>query len=138
MPVAILVVQGAIVTLFSLLFIAMPSINSSYWILVALASELYMIMYILMFITAIRLRYIKPEVVRTYRVSKGLAGLWVISCLGIFGCLFAIIIGLFPPAQVDTGNLILYESVLIGGILIFCLLPILIFNARKPEWKKPI
>ena len=39
----------------------MPSVDSSYWVLVALASLLYMLMYVLMFIAAIVLLINTPK-----------------------------------------------------------------------------
>ena len=68
MPVSILILQAIIVSILSLVFLYMPSVSASYWILIAMAAELYMIMYVLLFISAIRLRTIKPDVERTYRV----------------------------------------------------------------------
>ncbi len=136
MPTNILLTQAIIVTVLSLVFLFMPSVNSSYWILVALASILYMAMYILMFTAALRLRYTKPHVQRSYQVPGGNKGLWFVCLLGIFGSLFGFFIGFFPPSQLDTGSLISFESFLIGGALLFCSLPFLIYRLRKPHWKK--
>lgn len=134
MPVAIMVAQGIIVSFLSLVFLTMPSVSSSYWILLALASSLYMVMYVLMFLAAIRLRRIHPETPRTYRVPGGTVGLWVVSGLGICSSSFSVMISLFPPSQIETGSSFLYESILVGGIFLFCSVPFLIYRARKPEW----
>lgn len=136
MPTNILTTQAIIVTALSLIFLLMPSVNSSYWALVALASLLYMLMYILMFISAIVLRYKKREVVRLYKVPYGKVGMWVISLLGICGSTFGVIISFFPPSHIDTGSLIILETFLVGATLIFCAAPFLIFASRKPHWKK--
>lgn len=136
MPTNILITQAIIVTALSLIFLLMPSVNSSYWALVALASLLYMLMYILMFISAIVLRYKKREVVRLYKVPYGKVGMWVISLLGICGSTFGVIISFFPPSHIDTGSLIILETFLVGATLIFCAAPFLIFASRKPHWKK--
>ena len=53
----ILLVQGLAVTLLSLLFVVMPSVQSFYQILSQLTVLLYLIMYLLMFSGAIYLRY---------------------------------------------------------------------------------
>ena len=49
----------------SLVFLYMPAVSSSFWILTALSAQSYAIMYVLMFIAALRLRYFKPDVERT-------------------------------------------------------------------------
>jgi putative glutamate/gamma-aminobutyrate antiporter len=136
MPISILIAQAIIVTILSLVFLFMPSVNSSYWALVALASILYQIMYVLMFISAIVLRHKSPETPRPYRIPFGDAGLWITSILGILGSIFGLIFGFFPPSQFSTGKLIYFESFLIGGSAVFCLAPLLIFHFRKPSWSR--
>ncbi|MBX7065756.1 MAG: APC family permease [Parachlamydiales bacterium] len=134
MPTNILITQALIVTVLSLVFLFMPSVNSSYWALVALASLLYMIMYVLMFISAIVLRKKAPHVPRLYKVPA----LWLFSILGIIGAGFGFFISFFPPSQIDTGSLIILESFLIGATIIFCAAPFLIFASRKPHWHKKL
>lgn len=138
MPVALLVTQGIVVTLFSLVFIVMPTVSSAYWILNAMVAQLYLIMYLLMFAAAIRLRYIKPNVERAYRVPGGKMGMWIVAGLGILGAGATFIIGFFPPAQITTGNTFFYVVFLIGGILIACLAPSVILLFRKPKWSQPL
>lgn len=136
MPVNILITQAIIVTILSSIFLFMPSVNSSYWALLALASILYMIMYVLMFIAALSLRYKYPKTPRAYKVPFGLPGLWITCLCGIFGAGFGCIIGFFPPSQVETGTLAILESFLIGGAIFFCTLPFIIFASRKAHWRK--
>jgi amino acid transporter len=136
MPTNILIAQAIIVTVLSLVFLLMPSVNSSYWALVALASLLYMICYILMFISAIVLRYKHPHTERIYKLPYGNFGMWAVALLGIFGSAFGVVVSFFPPSQIDTGSLIVLEVFMVGATLIFCVAPLLIFAARKPHWFK--
>jgi len=133
-PIHILIAQAIIVTLISLVFLFMPTVSSSYWILTALTIQLYLIMYILMFAAAIKLRYSKPDVNRAYRIPGKNFGMWFVAVIGISGALFAIIIGFFPPAQLPTGNLFFFEAFLGLGIIIMCAVPLLIYQFRKPQW----
>ncbi len=136
MPVGILITQAIIVTFLSLVFLLMPSVNSSYWILVALASILYMIMYMLLFISAVTLRLTKGEVPRPYRVPGGKWGIWVVSGLGFIGSAFGFLISFLPPSQLDTGNYPIFISILVGGGLLFCGVPLWIYHSRKKDWLK--
>jgi putative glutamate/gamma-aminobutyrate antiporter len=136
MPLALLLLQGLIVTLLSLVFLWMPSVSSAFWILSALVSQLYLIMYLLLFAAAIKLRYKKPDVKRAYTVPGGKAGMWVVAGLGIISSLFAIVIGYFPPSQLDTGNTLWYIAFLMIGALLVCFGPALILLFQKPHWKK--
>ena len=60
--------QGIIVTVLALLFVLIPNGNTAFATLVDMATALYLVMYMLMFAAAIRLRNTHPEVRRTYRV----------------------------------------------------------------------
>lgn len=136
MPVNIMVAQGIIVSALSFVFLFMPTVNSSYWVLVALASLVYMIMYILMLVSGIVLRYTHPEKERAYKIPYGNVGIWIISILGILGSAFGFVISFFPPSQFDTGNIAILESFMIGSTVIFCSAPFIIFACRKPSWLK--
>jgi amino acid transporter len=136
MPVALLVAQGIIVTVFSLIFLIMPTVSSAYWILNAMVAQLYLIMYILMFAAAIKLRYKKPDVERSYKVPGGNLGMWCVAGLGIIGSFSTFLIGFFPPAQIHTGNTLFYVAFLFIGIIIACLAPSLILLFKKADWSK--
>lgn len=135
MPIAILISQGIIVTILSSVFLFMPSVNSSYWILSALASILYLLMYALMLIAAIALRHKYPHIERVYKVPGGTKGLLAICFLGLTGTTIGFFLGFLPPSQLDTGSLIHFEAFLIGGTAIFCIIPMIIYSLRKPHWK---
>ena len=49
---AILITQAIFVTFICLAFLLMPSVNGSYWLLTDLSTELYLVMYVLMFAAA--------------------------------------------------------------------------------------
>lgn len=138
MPIGMLVFQGIIVSILALVFLFMPNVNSSFWILLALTSQLYVLLYILMFVAAIVLRYKKPNVVRSYRIPFGNFGIWTVASVGILSSLFALVIGFFPPEQLETGSLLFYELFLFIGILVFCAAPFIILLFKKPSWNEPI
>ncbi|HPE85210.1 MAG TPA: amino acid permease, partial [Chlamydiales bacterium] len=115
----------------------MPDVNSSFWILLVLASQLYMVMYIILFAAAIRLRYKCPDVPRAYEIPGGKLGMWCVAGLGILGSLAALVIGFFPPGQIDAGNVFFYELFLVGGIISVSVIPFIILNFKKPTWNIP-
>ena len=134
MPMPLLIAQAIIVTLFALIFIAMPSVSAAYWILNALIAQLYLVMYVLLFAAAIRLRYKRPHVHRAYKVPGGNRGMWLVAGLGIIGSCATFFIGFFPPAQFETGSAQFYALFLLLGIVISCLIPTIIFLFKKPSW----
>ncbi len=65
--VNILYAQGAVVSVIALLYALMPSVQSVYWIFSVITTQVYLIMYVLMFIAAMRLRKIAGDHPRGYR-----------------------------------------------------------------------
>jgi len=120
-PTSILWIQGAVATFLGLVFLWMPSVNSSYWLLSVLTSQLTMLMYGLLFIALIRLRYSKPDVIRAYKIPGGKFGVWMVGLVGIAISLFAFIVGFIPPAQLDVGKTLIFDGLLIGGLIAFAL-----------------
>ncbi|MDA1378602.1 APC family permease [Plesiomonas shigelloides] len=64
----ILLLQGAIVSVLSIVLVCLPSVQAAFQILGQLSGLLYLLMYILLFAAAIALRYRAPEVVRPYQI----------------------------------------------------------------------
>ncbi|MGD9153293.1 MAG: amino acid permease [Gammaproteobacteria bacterium] len=135
MPVALLLTQAIIVTIISAVFLVMPSVSSSFWILIDLTAQLAMSSYLFLFGAAIYLRYKHPKVTRPYKVPFSNLGMWIICVAGIIAALFVILIGYFPPAQIKIGNIIFYESFLILGFGLFYAIPLLLYKFRRHSWR---
>ena len=114
----ILLIQGLAVTLLSLLFVVMPSVQSFYQILSQLTVLLYLIMYLLMFSGAIYLRYNMKKAPRPFRIgSKGNGLMWLIGGLGFCGSLLAFVLSFIPPSQIAVGSNTVWFAVLIIGCI---------------------
>ena len=133
----ILLVQGAIVTLLSLLFVVMPSVQSFYQILSQLTVLLYLIMYMMMFAAAITLRYKMKSTPRPFRLGKGNGLMWLLGVVGFCGSLLAFILSFVPPSQIATGSNKVWYSVLIIGCIVVVIVPFIIYAMRKPSWRDP-
>ena len=132
----ILLIQGAIVTLLSLLFVVMPSVQSFYQILSQMTASLYLIMYMLLFAAAIVLRYKMKSSNRPFRLG-GNPLMWIIAGLGFCGSLLAFILSFIPPAQISTGSPTTWVTILVVGCIIVVVIPFIIYSMRKPSWKSP-
>ena len=133
----ILLVEGGIVTLLSLLFVVMPSVQSFYQILSQLTILLYLIMYMLMFAAAITLRYKMKDTPRPFRLGKGNAMMWILGVVGFAGSLLAFVLSFIPPGQIATGSNTVWYTVLIAGCIIMVIIPLVIYALRKPSWRDP-
>ncbi len=133
-PIVLLITQAVIVTILSAVFLFMPSVNASYWILSALTAQLALIFYLGLFAAVVKLRYSKPHKHRTYKIPGGKLVLWLVAGIGSVTCIAVILFGFLPPANLQIGSILGYESFLVIGCLLFCLIPFVIYRFKKDSW----
>ena len=134
MPTVILVIQAVISSLLALVVLFMPTISGAFWLMSALTAQLYMVMYLLMFAAAIKLRYNKPDVPRAYKVPGGRIGMWLVSGIAFLTSLFAIITGFIPtPGVREKGGMYVlgYIAFLLIGTAFFVILPLWLYNRSR-------
>ncbi|MFI3257325.1 MAG: amino acid permease [Spirochaetales bacterium] len=133
--VNILIVQACIVTILSVMFVLLPSVQSAYQILSAMCVTLYLIMYILLFLSFIKLRISQPNVKRDFTVPGGTVGMIIIGGIGLIASATAFFFGFIPPTQIAVGSTSNWIMILIIGNLIGVLIPFVFYKMRKPAWK---
>jgi amino acid transporter len=130
--VHILTAQGVVITVIALFYAFIPSVSHAYWIFAAMATQVYLIMYVLMFIAAMRLRRSQPDHARGYRAPA----LGVLCLLGGVSSVAALAIGFIPPSQFANTNPLVYGALILAGVLAIGILPpFLLDRFRKPGWK---
>jgi len=130
----ILVTQGVVTTVIALGYALIPNVSSAYWIFSVITTQVYLIMYLLMFVAAVRLRRREPDHPRGYRAPMlvGLCG------VGFAASLAALLVGFVPPSQFGSGNPWVYLLIVGGGALgLGLLVPFLFYRLRKPSWRQP-
>lgn len=132
----ILFFQGAIVTVLSSLYIFMSNVNVAFFLLSALTVGLYMIMYMLMYASGIKLRKTQPNLPRSYKVPGGNMGMWLIAGIGFLAVLFAFILAFFPPAQLPIGKPATYVGLVAGGTVLFLAIPIIVSTIMEHKKAK--
>lgn len=136
-PVVLLFVQAAIVSLVCLVFLFMPSVNGAYWLLTDLSTQLYVFMYVIMFFAAIALslknknKNIKNKNI-CFKIPGGNYGTILTCSLGLIGCCVALIVGFIPPGNIDVGTVFHFEMMFGVGILVMCL-PVWIFKILREK-----
>jgi putative glutamate/gamma-aminobutyrate antiporter len=134
-PTSILLIQGGLVTLLCVAFTVLPSVQSTYQLLGQMATIIYLLMYLIMFIAGITLRYTRPNIARPFKIPGGNVGMWVVGSVGLAGALIATVFSFIPPAQISTGNPAVYVGTLLAGSAIFAVIPFVIHAFHKPAWK---
>ncbi|MFC0196333.1 APC family permease [Microbacterium arthrosphaerae] len=130
----LLVTQGVITSIIALGYALIPNVSSAYWIFSVITTQVYLIMYLLMFVAAVRLRRRQPDHPRGYR-----APMLVALCgVGFAASLAALLVGFIPPSQFGDQSPWIYLVIVGGGALgLGLLVPFLFYRFRKPSWKQP-
>jgi putative glutamate/gamma-aminobutyrate antiporter len=126
----ILICQAILVSLVCSIFLLVPSVNAFYWFLTALSTELYMIMYILMFFSACRLHYKHLNRPKAFRIPGKSYGMWTTCLFGVFGCLCTILVSFFPPDNINIGSHTRYILMICIGNVV-SISPVLLFYLYK-------
>ncbi|MDP3559222.1 MAG: APC family permease [Legionellaceae bacterium] len=104
----LLLLQAGGVSMLSMLFLLFPMINTCYWLMLTLATQMYLLMYFLMFIGAIK------QVLKT-KTHKFIA---IAACFGLLGVNIALIVSFTPPSAMMYGSQLEYD-IFLGACLIF-------------------
>lgn len=132
----VLLLQAILVTVLCSGFLLFPSVNAIYWLFTDLSTELYMMMYVFMFIAAWKLKSKFPHLKRSFSIPGGKPGYYLVCLLGLFGCAITLIIGFIPPEQsMDVGGAAHFRFVFTLGIFLM-LFPALILYLRKKYLSK--
>lgn len=122
----ILLLQGAIVTVLSSLYIVMKDVSVAFFLLTALTIGVYLVMYMMMYLAGIKLRYTQPDLPRGYKVPGGKAGMWIVAGVGFLAVFFSFIVTFFPPSQLPVGSPAFYTGLVTVGTAFFVIIPFVI------------
>ncbi|ENZ03542.1 hypothetical protein HMPREF1092_00729 [Clostridium thermobutyricum] len=136
-PVTFVLIQAVVVSILALAYVVIPNVNSAFFMITIVTTILYCIVYILICISAIRLRYTKPDIKRQFRLgSHGNGVMWLVALLALFGVILTIGISLIPPSILKPSQYTFYISFQIIGTIISVIIPLIIFAFKKESWKK--
>ncbi|MFC8508657.1 APC family permease [Streptomyces sp. NPDC057411] len=128
----ILVTQGVVTSVIALLYALIPNVSSVYWIFSTITTQVYLVVYLLMFAAAMRLRKTKPDHPRGYRVPM----LGLVCTVGLLASLAALAIGFVPPSQFGGASVLSYVLFIACGLLVLgFLIPWAFLRLRKPGWR---
>lgn len=135
-PTALLYLQAICGTILISLFVFNPSIHAAYWIINTLAAQIYLIMYFILFLALIKLRYSQPHIVRAYKIPGGKMGAWIVCGLGAITCLTALLIGFVRPLDIEVHHSASeYAFLLLTGIVLSCSPPLIFIWTQRRRKK---
>jgi putative glutamate/gamma-aminobutyrate antiporter len=126
----ILAVQGMIVSALALMFVLVPSVSNAFIALVDMATALYLLMYLLMFASALILRRKQPNAPRGYRVPA----MWLVAGVGFLASLAALIMAFIPPSGHPAVAPGAYPWLVALVVVVLGSPPLLFYRFRRPSW----
>lgn len=128
----ILLLQAVLVTLLCCGFFLFPSINAIYWLFNDLSTELYILMYVFMFVAAWHLKGKFASRHRPFAIPGGRFGYYLTCIIGLCGCLITLVVGFMPPeSKMDIGGSGHFRLVFSIGIFLMILPAVLLYWRKR-------
>ncbi|KZK75727.1 Glutamate/gamma-aminobutyrate antiporter [Pseudovibrio sp. Ad46] len=131
-PTALLILQASLISFIALSFILFENVNLVFLVLTSTAVLLYSLMYLLMFVAAIRLRYTHPHIPRPYRVPGGNWGIWLLGIIGMLTAISCFAIGFIPPPSLPF-SIKSFEGLMVVAVILALLVPLSIWFLRRKK-----
>ncbi|GAA0070154.1 tyrosine-tyramine antiporter [Clostridium sardiniense] len=135
-PITFVLIQAIVISLISITYLVTDDVNSAFFMITVTTTILYCVVYILIAVSAIVLRYKAPNVERPFRLGSGNGLMWIVALLALFGVAITIIVSLIPPSILPKEQHTGYIAFQVIGTIVSVVIPLIIFKCKKPEWKK--
>ena len=132
-PVALVMTQGVIVTIWAIvLTLGGGGNNMSFMTAMSLTVVIYLIAYFLLFIGYLTMVLKKKDKEAVYQIPGGVVVKCVVGAIGLIVSIIAFIISFFPPSNLgaNTGE---YETILSVGFIVVLVLPFIIYEFRDKK-----
>ncbi|ASG67974.1 amino acid:proton antiporter [Francisella halioticida] len=137
-PGGILILQAIIMTIICALLELIPSVQAYYWLLTALSTQIYSLMYLMMFFAALKLKFTNKNAIKNtndFNIPFGKTGMSIACFLGILGTIICVFIGFIPPDNMYDNPLDFIQT--LSACFILSIIPVVLFIIyRKIKLKK--
>ena len=134
-PRNVMILQAIVVSLLCMLMLFFD-LNRIFYFLTIASAQVYLVMYVLMFISVIVLRIKQPSVPRAFVIPGGMPGLILVAGGGGVTALGGILIMFWPPLTSDIsmeGST--FTLALLGTFAVIITTPLVLYLFRNPDWK---
>jgi amino acid transporter len=129
-PTGIMFLQGIFVTLISIPLAFMKNLTEFYWLLTDIASQLYLLIYIIMFFAAIKLKVIN-KTFSVHIIPFKEKGVLFFSSVGLLLSSFSFVFGCLPPKGSEHSYPIIYSSFVVVFIFLTAFIPLFILKYKR-------
>lgn len=140
MPSRLMYMQMGFMTIVAFLAFLIPNIEGFVILITQAITIMYMMYYVLMFVSFLKLRHDQPNRPRMFRVPGGAFGAWLVAGVGLLACVFGICLAIIPPAQVaeEVGSPVTYVVVILAMIAVAFSICFGVYRASKHHnWVDP-
>ena len=134
-PRNVMLLQAIVVSLLCMLMLFFD-LNRIFYFLTIASAQVYLVMYVLMFISVIVLRIKQPKVPRAFVIPGGMPGLLLVAGGGGLTAVGGILIMFWPPLTSDIsmeGST--FTLALLGTFVVIITTPLVLYLFRNPDWK---
>lgn len=128
-PVNLLLLQALASSFLALLFMCVQNSSTAIWILTALSAQFTVLVYILIFAAAFKLRFTHAEVARGFRAPC----LHWLSGLGIVVCVFSFLVVFLPHDRLVSFDHMRYCVLLVLILLVLSMPPLYFFRSMRSK-----
>ena len=122
----VILTQAVIISIFSLVFILVPSVNSAFLLLVTATAIIYMVVYVLMAFGIVHLRSTQPNIERKFRLgSNGMV--WLVVVVFLITIVASSVATLWYQGQRNA-------LIIMGITVVLTVAPLVIYQFRNPAW----
>ncbi|STX51062.1 Amino acid transporter [Legionella busanensis] len=131
-PIGVLICEAFIFSFVSTIFLIFPSIIDSFWLLLDLAAQISLIYYIILFVSAVRLRYL-PTIAEGFVLPGGNILFVIIMLIGALTSLLALSTGFIAPANLDARSISLFHWIMILGLIFTLIFPFMLLLIKSKK-----
>lgn len=134
-PVNLILVQGIVVTIWAaILTFGGSGSNVSFITAMSLTVVIYLVGYLLFFISYLVLIFKKKDLKRSYEIPGGTTVKAIVSIAGLLTSIFALAISFVPPDSLKGNNVNSYIITLVVAFIVTIIIPFAIYyGAKKKE-----
>lgn len=126
----VLLTQATVISLFAVIFILIPSVNTAFLLLVTATAIIYIVVYILMATGILRLRSTKPTLKRPFHMGNNRVA-WIVMLVFLITVVASSVATLWYQGWINA-------VIIVGITVVLTAVPLLIFWKRKPSWASDV
>ena len=136
-PINIVLIQGIIVSIWAVvLTLGGGGANLSFFVAMSLTVCIYLVAYVLLFLSYIKLIKEKDDLTRSYHIPGSKKMKFSVAIIGLLVSIFAFFISFFPPNDIGYDKGGTYLAILIISWLIIFITPFLLYKAFDEKINK--